>query len=243
MAAGADKQALRQALRELLKEEPGLILDMLRDNSETVLDIAQQGSDLRRRKMLTAQWQQDIREPKSVKLADRPALGTDKAPVTIVAFTDFTCLYCRQAEETIRDLLTGYPGQLRVVYKSFPMRSHPGAVEAAEFMLAASLQDKDKSWKLFENFFNNREKILSNEGQAYMRSAAQEAGLNLDRLLKDAKGAKVQLILTEDQADASALQVQGTPHFLVNNLVVRGAMQENLFRLAVDMALAETGRK
>jgi predicted DsbA family dithiol-disulfide isomerase len=44
--------------------------------------------------------------------------------------------------------------------------------------------------------------------------------------------------MQEDEEDAKKLNVQGTPYFLVNNLVIRGALQENLFREAVNMALA-----
>ena len=226
----------------MLKDDPSLVLDILRDNSEFVLDVAQQGSDLRRQRMLRAQWEQDIQQPKTVVLDKRPALGAVKAPVTITVFTDFTCMYCQQGEQTIKRLLRAYDGKIRVVYKNMPMKNHPGAVEAAELMLAAHRQDAAKSWKLFEAFFANREKILSSEGQAFMRSAAEDAGLNLRKLLEDAKGEEVRKMLAQDEEDAKRLGFDGTPSFLVNDLIIRGALQENFFRQAVDMALAAAGK-
>lgn len=219
------------------------MLNVLRENSEVVLDVAQQGSDQRRVKILKAQWENDITQPKSVKLAGRPAMGPENAPVTIVAFTDFTCAYCQQGEKTLQRIYESYNGKVRIVYKSLPMATHPGSVEAAQFMLAAWSQDKNKSWKLFHNFFNNRDRILANDGHAFMRSAAMEAGLNMTKLLDDAKSAKVQKIIDEDEQDADILKFQGTPSFLVNDITIRGALQENLFRQAIDMALAEAEKK
>ena len=244
-AAGTpyNRQELRALLREILREDPGLVLDILRENSEFVLDVAQQGADLRRQKILMAQWKQDLGHPKSVKLENRPTVGPANAPVTIVVFTDFTCVYCQQAEMTIQRLLGLYGEKIRVVYKSMPMRSHPGALEAAEFMLAAYQQDIPKSWTLFHTLFASRSKILSNEGQTFLRSAVSECGLNLKKLLTDAQGARVQALIAEDEADAKTLQFEGTPSFLVNNLIIRGALQENLFRQAVDLALAESSKK
>lgn len=243
LAAAASRQQIREELVKLLKEEPDLVLDVLRDNSEVVLELAQQGADMRRLKMLKAQWEADLAVPKTARQAGRPTLGQDKAPVTIVAFTDFTCAYCRQGEKTLNSILESYKGKVRIVYKSLPMPTHPGSMEAAEFMLAAYAQDQTKSWKLFHTFFDNRERILANDGHAFLRSAALEAGLNMTRLLEAAKSSRVQQIIEEDEQDADALKLEGTPSFLVNNIVIRGALQENLFRAAVDMALREAEKK
>jgi protein-disulfide isomerase len=229
---------LRSALRQLFQEDPNLVLDILRDNSEVVLDIAQQGSELRRHRTLLAQWQKDLTEPKKMLLLNRPTKGPANAPVTIAAFTDFTCLYCKQGEKTLEAVFNAYPGKIRVVYKNLPMSSHPGAAEAAEFMLAAYAQNKENSWKLFEDFFENRELIVGKSGDAYLRSAASARGFNMQKLLSDAKSNRVKQIMQEDEQDAQKLNIQGTPYFLVNDLVIRGALQENLFREAVNMALA-----
>ena len=37
-----------------------------------------------------------------------------------------------------------------------------------------------------------------------------------------------------------ALAVEGTPYFLVNNLVVRGALPQDLFKSAIEMALSNS---
>ena len=62
------------------------------------------------------------------------------------------------------------------------------------------------------------------------------------RLARDVRGKKVSDILAEDQQDAQKLGVEGTPYFLVNNLVVRGALPLDLFKGAVDMSLRQSGK-
>ena len=239
MAATAQEKAeLKKTLRELLRDEPELVFELLRDNSELVLDIAQQGADIRQRRAHAARWAVELNEQKTVRLQGRPSKGPANAPVTIVAFTDFTCLYCQQAEETVNRLVLAYNGKVQVVYKSLPMQGNPGSVESAEFMLSAYMQDKGKAWALFDDFFANRMKIIAKDGDAYLRSVAIDHGLNMQKLIADAKSQKVKNMILEDAEDAKTLQAKGTPFFLVNNLTINGSLQEGHFRLAVDMALA-----
>ena len=90
-AAPADKD-LKAEVERILKENPEIILDILKDNSETVLEIAQQGNMLRKRKALMAQWESDATQHKTPDLAGRAFRGGGaNAPVTIVAYSDYTC--------------------------------------------------------------------------------------------------------------------------------------------------------
>ena len=62
-------------------------------------------------------------------------------------------------------------------------------------------------------------------------------GLDKDRLKKDAASDKTARIIAQDLDDAKKLKIDGTPCFLVNGLMVRGALSEPLFEAAVDIAL------
>lgn len=61
-------------------ENPDLLLSVLRENSEAVLDIAQEGSNQRRHKSLIAQWKAELNQPKEVDIKDRPFRGAADAP-------------------------------------------------------------------------------------------------------------------------------------------------------------------
>lgn len=227
---------LAAQLRQILKNNPEIVLEALRDNSEAVLDIVQQGSDLRRGRALHRQWEEDAKTPKSVNLEARPSRGPANAPVTLVAFSDFTCGYCQQAAFTIEQLLRRYPSQIRYVFKQLP--ANDSAMLGSRWFLAAMKQDEAKAWTLFAIIFDSQSE-LSADPLALLRKAAAEAGLNVAQLEKDLQtnATAYAKILTQDSEDAKALGFNGTPYFLINNLVVRGAIQLDNFVDAVEFAL------
>lgn len=232
-----DREQLAEAIRQILRDDPNLVLDVLRDNSELVLDIAQQGSNLRRLKILSAQWKKELDVAKPVVLRDRPIRGDEKAPVTIVAFSDFTCPYCAQAANTLNTLLRDNPEKVRMVFKHFPLPGHKAANLAAEYYVAATFQGADKAWKLYDLLFKQSDN-LNEGGEALLKRLAEEAGLDTKKLAADLRGnaQKIKTIIEEDTADAKQLGLQGTPNFLVNNLIVRGALAPELFAQAIGMA-------
>ena len=71
-----------------------------------------------------------------------PTFGPAKAPVTIVIFDDFQCPYCAKAEPLIKEVLSAYPEQVKLVYKNFPLPMHEHARAAATAALAAERQGK-----------------------------------------------------------------------------------------------------
>lgn len=76
------------------------------------------------------------------------ALGSPKAPVTIVEFTDFQCPFCgRRATETFPLLRAKYiaTGKVRYVVRDFPLSQiHPFALPAARAARCAGAEGTDK---------------------------------------------------------------------------------------------------
>lgn len=234
-AAQGGDAALAAALETLLRERPEIVLDVLRRNSEVVLDIAQQGSNLRRKHNLELQWRKDMQTPKSVRLENRPVLGPRDARVRIVAFSDFTCHFCEQASKNVEALRKSYGDDICLIFKHLPLdEKGPGGL-ASGYFAAITLQDEDKAWDFYNVMFANRDRLLA-EGEPFIKESAQKLGVDMKRLARDVRSKKVSDILAEDQKDAQKLGVEGTPYFLVNDLVVRGALPLDLFRDAVEMA-------
>ena len=76
-------------------------------------------------------------------------------------------------------------------------------------------------------------------------NAAKDAGLNMKKLAADVKRKDVRAEVDADIAEGQRIGVQGTPYFLINNLVARGALSSDLFKEAINMALqaAPSGQK
>src|SRR5208283_1478632 len=69
-----------------------------------------------------------------------PSIGDARAPVTIVAFTDYQCPYCSRAEATLAQLRQAYGSDVRLVVAEAPLPMHERARPAALAALAASEQ-------------------------------------------------------------------------------------------------------
>ncbi len=233
----SDDSEARAALSRLFREHPELLLDVLRDHSEDIYEMALQGNMQRKRKALIAQWEQDAQTVKPVNLEGHASRGPANAPVTIVAYSDFTCPYCRNADQMLNQLLPTYKNKVRFVFKPLPKENVPISLAAARYSLAAFMQDNDKGWTFYERIFAGMESLES-EGESFLKAAAIDAGLDLKRLKADAGSAKVQAMIAADRAESGTLPFfSGTPYFLINNLVVRGALPREYFEDAIDMAL------
>lgn len=231
----ASRPELEAAVQKLLQERPDLVLEVLRRNSEAVLDIAQQGSNLRRKHNLEAQWREDMKKEKKVRIEDRPILGKPDAKVKIIAFSDFSCHYCEQASKNVDELRKEFGDDVALVFKHLPLdEKGPGATASAYFV-AITMQSEPKAWQFYDAMYANRDKLMA-EGDSFIKKTAQDLGLDMKKLQKDLQSRHVKEILAQDQEDAQKLGVEGTPYFLVNNLVVRGAVPLDLFRAAVEMA-------
>lgn len=231
----ADKEQLKQALRELLKEDPDLVLSVLRENSELVLEIAQHGSIVRNRKGMIARWQEDLKNKVDINTEGRAVRGSKNAPVTIVGFTDFTCSYCIKAEGDILALLEKYKGKVRFIYMPFPKEDELSQL-AARYSAAAFMQDQEKGWAYYDILFDAGPKLVSG-GEAFLRASALQVGLDGKKLFSEVNSKAVTDSLQKNKAEAEKLDVRGTPYFFVNNLVIRGYVAPDLFEEAVEMAL------
>jgi hypothetical protein len=56
-----------------------------------------------------------------VPVGDSPQRGPDDARVTVVEFADFECSFCRAEQPVLTDIEAIYGGDLRLVFKYFPL--------------------------------------------------------------------------------------------------------------------------
>lgn len=87
--------------------------------------------------------------------------GPENAEVTLIQYGDFECPQSRQVFVMVRGLMKAYPEQLRLVYRHFPVRTHPNALGAAEAAEAAASQGQ--FWAMHDHLFNNQLALSENE--------------------------------------------------------------------------------
>jgi len=223
-------------LAKVLKENPDLVMDVLREQPVEVLRIAQAGNEERKKQALKSQWDEDAKKPKIFKIENRPMKGAPNAPVLIAAYSDFCCPHCARASLVIDDFLINNPTKVHFIFKHRPLASHQYSRIAAQYFIAASMQNDIKAWALYKGLYAGREELME-KGEEFIIPLAEQVGLDMDKLKADLNSAQVLRILDEDMAEAKEFGFDGAPYILVNNLVLAGAPSTEILAFAVEEAL------
>jgi predicted DsbA family dithiol-disulfide isomerase len=175
--------------------------------------------------------------PKVPVEAVGPSLGATDAPVTIVAFSDYECPFCKRAEPAVKSVLESYAGKVRLVYREFPLPNHRHAQKASEAALCA--HDQGKYWQMQEKLFANQSALAVEDLKTYARGVGLDSE-RFDRCLDagDKRGDIEKSIRAGDAAGVS-----GTPAFFINGRPLSGAASIERFKEIIDAELASAGTK
>src|SRR5262249_9457414 len=180
---------------------------------------AKEAGDARRE--ISRRQDELVRDPAS------PVAGNPQGDVTIVEFFDYRCPYCKQVEPHLEALLKEDP-KLRIVYKEFPVLG-PESLYAARMALAAQKQGKYTAF---------HDAMMAAKGQITQETiltVARSAGVDVARAKTDMAAPDIQEIIKRNYALADALDIQGTPAFIVGDTLVPGATDlDNLRRLIAE---------
>jgi len=172
------------------------------------------------------------RPPRVVVEAKGPAKGPEKAPVTIVEFSDFQCPFCTRAEAVVAEVLRAYPDKIRLVYRDFPLPNHSDAPKAAEAAHCAG--DQGKYWDMHAKLFANQQSLDVKS----LKGHAKAIGLDTARFDKCLDSGEKAKLVEEGKQAGAALGVTGTPAFFVNGILVSGAQPFEAFKEIIDAELA-----
>lgn len=140
---------------------------------------------------------------------EAPVSGNPKGDVTIVAFLDYNCPFCKKSAPDLARVVKE-DGKIRLVYKDWPVIAET-SVYAAQLALAAAYQD---------GYQRAHDALMATKGRLskeQISAALKGAGLDLTRLQADldANGEKILALLKRNMAQADSLGLQGTPTYLV----------------------------
>lgn len=142
--------------------------------------------------------------------------GNKKGDVTLIEFFDYNCGYCKRALETVERLKRNDPN-LRIIYKEFPILRESSNV-AAKAAMAAIKQGKYEIFHIA---------LLKNSGKLTedrIFEIAGNVGLDVSLLARDMTSPVFERNIQINHALAQALDITGTPGFIVGDMVVSGAL-------------------
>lgn len=139
-----------------------------------------------------------------------PTRGAVMARVTIVEFSDFQCPHCGHAHPILRQLLREFEGDVRLVFRNYPLPGHPRANPAARAAVAAGNQDK--FWEMADLLFEHQDTLEDEDLDRF----ATELGLDMARFHTDMASPETQARIDADREAGHNLDVEGTPTFFIN---------------------------
>ncbi|MGP8232824.1 MAG: DsbA family protein [Methylovirgula sp.] len=150
-----------------------------------------------------------------------PIAGDPNGDVTIIAFLDYNCPYCRRATPML-DRLIASDRHVKLIYKDWPILA-ASSIVAAKVALAANYQGK---YQIAHDALMAIK--LSPATQDSIKEAMEKAGIDLKQLNSDlaAHNDAISALLQRNNAQAKALNLQGTPVYLIGPYLIAGSIDE-----------------
>ena len=166
--------------------------------------------------------------------SDDPVLGPKDALVTIVQWSDYQCPFCKRVEDTMKQVVDTYKGDVRVVWKDNALPFHPRAIPAAYVGIANYKAKGDKGfWDAHHALFESAPKLEDDD----LKAVAEKLGLSWDTIKKDIDAKKYAAKIDANMEQAGDLDARGTPAFFINGRKLSGAQPFESFKKVIDAEL------
>ena len=217
-AISDQEQQIRDIVKKYLLEQPEIIVEAI--DALKTKQINQKSQS--RQQVIITQHAQLVNSPHDL------VLGNKDGGVTLVFFSDYSCGYCKSNWPIVQDLIKG-DHDLRVVIKEIPILGQISML-AARMTLAAEKQGK---YAQLHNALMQYKGKLSEE--IIIRQAKLQ-GLDIDKLNTDMQSTAIDNIIQDNFALAQALQIEGTPVFVIGNEFIEQFANYKLLANAIKNA-------
>ncbi|WP_312769056.1 thioredoxin domain-containing protein [Epilithonimonas sp.] len=151
------------------------------------------------------------------------AQGNLNSDLVIVEYGDYQCPYCGAAYPVLKALMKEFGGQVKFVYRNFPLSEmHQYARIAAIAAEAANLQGK--FWEMHDAIYENQGDLNEN----FLMKLAEKLKLNIAQFEKDLRKVELEEKVDSDFESGVMSGVNGTPSFFVNDKKFNGSAMELL---------------
>ncbi len=160
-----------------------------------------------------------------------PVAGNPSGDVTIVAFLDYNCPFCKKAAPDLERAVKT-DGRVRLVYKDWPILTEASKY-GARAALAAKYQGK------YQEVHNALMAIPGRKiTEDQMRKAIATSAVDIAQMEKDMKAhaAEIDAVLDRNLAQADGLGLQGTPVFLIGSFMVPSVLSYEEFQKVIAEA-------
>ncbi len=206
--AELDPDKVDKLIENYLMSDP-TILSRMNDKLQEAQHVAARQAQ---KDAIDANYAQIYQQPDTI------VLGNPKGDVTLVEMFDYNCSYCRGALPDMASLIADDPN-LKVILKEFPILT-AGSVDAAKVAVLVSEDPKINYWDFHEKLFSARGEV----GADQALQVAESLGANRVELMLDMNARKPADVIQQSYDLAKALNVSGTPTYILGDEVIPGAL-------------------
>jgi len=215
----AERAAFREEVRAYLLENPEVIVEAM-----TELQVREDRAAIDR----DLQLMEENKDAIYFNAADWVG-GNPDGDITVVEFMDYRCGYCRKAYQEVEDLV-GTDGNIRFVLKEFPILGEESLL-SSQFAISVRMLYGDEAYK------KAHDALIVLRGEANTETLSRLASdLGHDPAAVTAKMAseEVKAVIVANHDLATALEINGTPTFVIDRTMVRGYVPLDGMRQIVE---------
>jgi len=163
--------------------------------------------------------------------------GNPEALVTLIEYSDFQCPACAVYYSMINKLAEEMGEEIQIIYRHFPLASHPQAELAAQAAEAAGQQNA--FWAMHDKLFAEQS-VWSNQADAenIFIGYAENLGLDIERFKADLDNNDIKKAIQDDQRSGNQALVEGTPTLFLNGQKINNPRSYDKLRQAIKDELA-----
>ena len=154
-----------------------------------------------------------------LKIDGTNILGSPDAPFTMVEYSDTQCPFCKKFQDTaFEEIRKNYidTGKLRLVMRDLPLDFHPNAMRAA--VAARCAGEEGQFWKMRDTLVANNTKLSEEDIAGY----AKDLHLDAPKFHACLASNKYKAQIDKEGAEAAALNISGTPSFVIGRTTPEG---------------------
>jgi len=137
--------------------------------------------------------------------------GPVMAPIVLVGFVDFDCVWCNNAHYMVTRLMERFKNQMKYVFKHFPNTElHKNALTCA--MAAEAAYAQGKFWEMHDALFKQQPTLDLKK----IKDIAYGLKLDIKQFNKEMENPDKRQAILQDFELGRNFGVTGTPYFFVN---------------------------
>jgi protein-disulfide isomerase len=204
-----ERTIFRDEVRNFLMENPQVIMDAV-----AVLQEREQQQQAQADLDLVADNKADLFDDGFSWVGGNP-----DGDITLIEFLDYRCGYCKRAHDEVAKLLEN-DGNIRLIVKELPILGAQSTM-ASRFALATRyVVDEDAYGIMHEALMTMRADVT----EASLVRLADDLGYDGMEILAGMDDPRIDAIIEENYALAQAMQISGTPTFVMGRQLIRGFM-------------------